>query len=72
MVETYGAWGSEVIELFPTVATRLAVRTNATRSSALATLYGRLRMILVRANAAAILMRSYLPSIDLNDIILAL
>ena len=71
VVETYGAWGAEAIEVFSTaVASRLAVRTNSTKPRALATLYGHLSMILVRANAGAILMRSYLPSSAFNDIIL--
>ena len=68
----FGAWGAEAIEVFSTVASCLAVRTNSTNSRALATLYGRLSMILVRANAGAILMRSYLPSSAFNDIILDL
>ena len=63
VVETYGAWGAEAIEVFSTVASRLAVRTNSTKPRALATLYGHLSMILVRANAGVILMRSYLPSL---------
>ena len=46
--------GAEAIEVFSTVASRLVVRTNSTKSRALATLYGRLNMILVRANAGAI------------------
>ena len=72
VVETYGAWGAEAIEVFLTVTSRLAVRTNSTKPKALATLYGRLSMILVRANAGAIVMRSYLPSSTFNDIILDL
>ena len=70
--ETYGAWGAEAIEVFSTVASRLAVRTNSTKSRALATIYGHLSMILIWANAGAILMRSYLPSSAFNDIILDL
>ena len=57
VVETYGAWGAEAIDVFSTVASRLVVQTNPTKSRALATLYGRLSMILVRANAGAILMK---------------
>ena len=41
------------------MASRLAVWTNSTKPRALATVYGRLSMILVRANAGAIIMRSY-------------
>ena len=48
--------------VFSAVASHLAVRTNAPKEKALATLYGRRSLILVRANAGAILMRSYLPS----------
>ena len=47
----YGAWGAEAIEVFSTVASRLAVRTNSTMPRALATLFGHLSMILVQANA---------------------
>ena len=46
--------------------------TNATKPRALATLCGRLSMILARANAGAIVMRSYLPSSAFNGIILDL
>ena len=41
--------------MFSTVASQLAIRINSTKSRALATLYGRLSMILVRANAGVIL-----------------
>ena len=61
-METYDGWGPEAIEVFSTVASCLAVRTNASKSRALATVYGHISMILVRVNAGAILMRSYLPS----------
>ena len=61
--------GAEAIHVFfSIVASHLAVSTNA---RALATLYGRLSSILVRANAGAILMRS-LPSFAFDDIILDL
>ena len=64
---------SEAIEVFSTVASCLPVRASSSGSRALATLYGRLGMILVWANAGAILMRSYIPAIIcLNDIILDL
>ena len=61
--------GTEAIQVFSIVASRPAVRTNSSKSRALATLYGRLSLILVRANAGAILMRS-LPSSTFDDIIL--
>ena len=65
MVETYGAWEAEAIEVFSTVASRLAVPTNSIKPRALATLNGCLSMILVQANAGAIVMKSYLPSLTL-------
>ena len=51
VVKTYGAWGLEAIHVFSIVALRLAVRTNSSKSRALATLYGCLSLILLRANA---------------------
>ena len=42
VVETYSAWGAEAMQIFSFVASRLAVRTNSSKSRALATLYGRL------------------------------
>ena len=68
VVETYGAWGAGAIEVFSTVASHLAVRTNSTKPRALATLYDRISMIMVWANAGAIVMRSYLPSSVFNNI----
>ena len=50
----------------------LAVRTNASKSKALATLYGHLSLILVCSNAGAITMRSNLPLSAFNEIILDL
>ena len=71
MVETYDAWGAEAIQVFSIVASCLAMRTNLSKSRALATLYGHLSLILVWANAGAILMRSLPPS-AFDDIILDL
>ena len=71
MVETYGAWGSEAIQVISIMASHMAVRTNSLNSRALASLYDRLSMILVWTNAGAILMRS-LPSSAFDDIILDL
>ena len=58
-VECYGAWGSEALKAFSQVATRLAIRGNTSKSMALTDLFGRLSHSLIRANARAILSRSY-------------
>ena len=58
-VESYGAWGPEVLRAFSEVATRLAIHGNTTKSKVVAELYGRLSLLLVRANARSILVRSY-------------
>ena len=58
-VECYGAWGPEALKAFSQVATRLAIRGNTSRSMALTDLFGRLSHSLIRANARAILSRSY-------------
>ena len=61
MTESYGAWDPEALKAFSQVATRLAIRGNIPiyKSKALADLYGRLSHTLIRANARAILTRSY-------------
>ena len=58
-VECYGAWDPEVLKAFSQVATRLAIRGNTSKSMALTDLFGRLSHSLIRANAHAILSRSY-------------
>ena len=57
-VETYGAWGEEACNAFSCIAMREAILTNYSKSQALGDLYGRLSIVLVRANARAILARS--------------
>ena len=57
--ESYGAWGPEVSKAFSQVATRLAIRGNTPKAKIVAELYGRLSLLLVRANARSILCRSY-------------
>ena len=54
-VETYGAWGEEA---YSCIAMREAILTNCSKSQVLGNLYGRLSIVLVRANARAILARS--------------
>ena len=57
-VETYGAWGEEARNAFSCIAMREAILTNCSKSQVLGDLYGRLSIVLVRANARAILARS--------------
>ena len=57
--ECLGAWGSEALKTFSQVATRLAIRGNTSKYMALSDLFGRLSRSLIRANARAILSRSY-------------
>ena len=68
VVETYGAWGSETIEVFSTVATRLAVRINSTKSRALTTVCGHISIILVRA-MHAMLVDEIIPTIILKSLL---
>ena len=50
-VESYGAsWGPEASKAFSQVATRLAIRGNTPKAKIVAELYGRLSLLLVRAN----------------------
>ena len=58
-VECYSAWGPEALKAFSQVATRFAIRENTSKSMALTDLFGRLSHSLIRANARAILSRSY-------------
>ena len=58
-VETYGCWGAEARLHLSRLASRLAARLNCSKSYATSTLYGRLNLVLVRANARALLSRAY-------------
>ena len=60
-VEAYGAWGTEPMESFSLLASRLAISSNRAKAEVLAALYGRLDLNLVRANATAILSRYLVP-----------
>ena len=55
VVEAYGAWGTEAMESFSLLASRLATSSNRAKAEVLAALYGRLNLNLVRVNATAIL-----------------
>ena len=58
-VETYGCWGIEAKWALSQLAFRLAMRKNCPKSKAIAALYGRLNLTLVRANVRAILNRGF-------------
>ena len=58
-VECYGAWGPEALKAFSQVATHLVIHGNTSKSMALTDLFGRLSHSLIRANARAIVSRSY-------------
>jgi len=57
IVESYGAWGKEAIKVFSRLASHLATRSNSPKSQVISSLYGRLNLTLVRANARALLLR---------------
>ena len=61
VVEAYGAWGTEAMESFSLLASRLATSSNRAKAEVLAALYGRLNLNLVRAKATAILSRCFVP-----------
>ena len=58
VVESYGAWGTEASALLSPVASRLAITSNKPKSVVLKDIYGRLNLLLVQANAAAILSKT--------------
>ena len=57
-VEVYGCWGPEAQTNLSRLPARLAIRLNCCKSQATSALYGRLNLVLVRANARALLSRS--------------
>ena len=58
-VESYEAWRPEALRAFSQVATLLAFHGNTPKSKVVvAELFGRLSLLLVRANAQSILVRS--------------
>ena len=67
-VENYRAWGPEALKAFLQVASRLAIRGNTPKSKVVAELYGRLSLLLVRANARSILVRPYPQSIQQDSL----
>ncbi|KAL5481798.1 hypothetical protein EMCRGX_G022042 [Ephydatia muelleri] len=57
-VLTYGCWGTEARETLSHLATRLATPMRCTKSQAIAAIYGRLSLTLVRSCARALLSRA--------------
>ena len=53
-VETYGCWGAEVQSTISLLASRLATRLQCSKSKAITTIYQRLNLTLVKANARAL------------------
>ena len=58
VVETYGCWGTEVIQALSRLATHLSTRQGHPKSLVSNEMFGRLSLALVRANSRAILSRS--------------
>ncbi|KAL5494359.1 hypothetical protein EMCRGX_G015676 [Ephydatia muelleri] len=58
VVETFGAWGKTAGQFFGQLAVRLAAQGNSTKATTLNSIYGRLSLLLVRANARAFIARS--------------
>ena len=65
-VETYGYWGAEARLHLSRFASQLAARLNCSKSHATSTLYGRLNLVPVRANARAMLSQAYGISSDIT------
>ena len=59
VVEAYGAWGAEAMKSLSRLASHLATSSNKARTVVLNSLYGRLNLNLVKANATAMLSRCF-------------
>ena len=57
-VETYGCWSAEAQSTISRLASCLAIQLQCSKSKAIITIYQRLNLTLVRANARALLLRS--------------
>ena len=58
VIESYGAWGIEAPPLYSTVASWLAITISEPKPAVLH-IYGQVNLLLVRANATAILSRTH-------------
>ena len=63
VVEATGAWGAEAMESLSCLASRLATSSNKAKAAVLNSLYGRLNLNLVKANATAMLSRCFASDI---------
>ena len=63
-VESYGCWGTEAQQSFSRLAARLAIQMGCSKSQATTTVYQRLSLLLVRANARALLSRARLRQLE--------
>ena len=59
VVETYGALGAKAMESLSCLASRLATSSNKAKAAVLNSLYGRLNLNFVKANATAMLFRCF-------------
>ena len=59
VVEAYGAWGAGAMESLLHLASRLATSSSKAKAAVLSSLYGRLNLNLVKANATAMLSRCF-------------
>ena len=59
VVEAYGAWDAEAMESLSCLASRLATSSNKAKAAVLNSLYGRLNLNIVKANATAMLSRCF-------------
>ena len=60
VVKAYGVRGIEASALLSAVASRLAITSYKSKSVVLKDIYGRLNLLLVQANAPAILSRAHI------------
>ena len=59
LLKLIGAWGAEAMESLSHLASHLANSSNKARAAVLNSLYGRLNLNLVKANATAMLSRCF-------------
>ena len=59
VVEAYGAWGAEAMELLPCLASRLATSSNKAKAAVLNSVYGWLNLNLVKSKCHCLLSRCF-------------
>ena len=60
VVEVFGGWGNEAVNVLSTLSKKVATQLCQPLNEVISTMYGRLRLILMRQNARAMLAR-YVP-----------